>query len=124
MVESNRIDLCFRLAETRDTEHGNRGDRPVRILEASNRLAVVVVARWVYVYAVDTLSLSGVSMTSEIAIGSSAPLGATVKPDGVNFSVYSKSASQLELLLFDNQDDINPARVIALDAQKNRTYHY
>jgi isoamylase len=63
-------------------------------------------------------------MSSEIAIGSSAPLGATVKPEGVNFSVYSKSASQLELLLFDNQDDINPARVIALDAQKNRTYHY
>ena len=48
-------------------------------------------------------------MRSEIAIGSSAPLGATVQPDGVNFSVYSKSASLVELLLFDNQDDIKPA---------------
>src|SRR5262249_1215584 len=64
------------------------------------------------------------SMSSEIATGSSAPLGATVQPDGVNFSVYSKNASLLELLLFDSEDDIKPARVIALEAQKNRTYHY
>ena len=63
-------------------------------------------------------------MRSEIAIGSSAPLGATVQPDGVNFSVYSKSASLVELLLFDNQDDIKPAQVIVLDAEKHRTYHY
>ena len=63
-------------------------------------------------------------MSSNIAIGSSAPLGATVQPSGVNFSVYSKSASLVELLLFDGEDDIKPARVIALDAQKNRTYHY
>jgi len=72
--------------------------------------------------AVDTQSPdSGVSMSSNIAIGSSAPLGATVQPSGVNFSVYSKSASLVELLLFDSEDDIKPARVIALDAQKNRT---
>ena len=64
------------------------------------------------------------SMSSEIATGSSAPLGATVQPDGVNFSVYSKNASLLELLLFDSEDDIKPARVIALEARKNRTYHY
>jgi len=63
-------------------------------------------------------------MSSEVAIGSSAPLGATVQPEGVNFSVYSKNASLLELLLFDNKDDIKPARVITLEAQKNRTYHY
>jgi glycogen operon protein len=63
-------------------------------------------------------------MNCKIAIGSSAPLGATVQPDGVNFSVYSKSASLVELLLFDNQDDIKPARVIVLDAQTNHTYHY
>jgi len=63
-------------------------------------------------------------MNSKIAVGSSAPLGATVGPGGVNFCVYSKSASSLELLLFDSEDDIKPVRAIALDAQKNRTYHY
>jgi isoamylase len=63
-------------------------------------------------------------MNSSIAVGSSAPLGATVQPGGVNFSVYSKSASSLELLLFDSEEDIKSVRVIALDPQKNRTYHY
>src|SRR5262245_55310180 len=63
-------------------------------------------------------------MISDIATGSSAPLGATAQPGGVNFSVYSKSASSVELLLFDNENNLKPARVVRLDAQKNRTYHY
>jgi glycogen operon protein len=63
-------------------------------------------------------------MNSDLAPGSSAPLGSAVQPAGVNFSVYSKSASSVELLLFDSEDDLKPARVIALDALKNRTYHY
>ena len=63
-------------------------------------------------------------MNSNVTPGSSAPLGATVQPGGVNFSVYSKSASSVELLLFDGEDDLTPARVIRLDAEKNRTYHY
>ena len=33
--------------------------------------------------------------------GSSAPLGATVGPEGVNFSLYSRDATGVELLLFD-----------------------
>ena len=33
------------------------------------------------------------------------PLGATVKAGGVNFSVYSKSCTAMELLLFDGVDD-------------------
>ena len=35
-------------------------------------------------------------------VGSSAPLGAAVRPDGVNFSVFSKHATAIELLLFDD----------------------
>jgi pullulanase/glycogen debranching enzyme len=35
------------------------------------------------------------------ATGQSSPLGATVYPDGINFSVFSRSASRIELLLFD-----------------------
>ena len=56
--------------------------------------------------------------------GSSAPLGATIQPGGVNFSLYSKNASGVELLLFDREDDVRPARVILLDSSIHRTYHY
>jgi len=47
--------------------------------------------------------------------GRSSPLGATVVPDGVNFSVYSRSASGLELVLFDREDDVRPGRIITID---------
>ena len=56
--------------------------------------------------------------------GSSSPLGATLLPGGVNFSIYSRSASGVELLLFDREDDGQPSRVISLDPVRNRTYHY
>ncbi|NIV35716.1 MAG: hypothetical protein GWN58_41560, partial [Anaerolineae bacterium] len=36
-----------------------------------------------------------------IGPGKSFPLGATVSPEGVNFSVYSKNGAAAELLLFD-----------------------
>src|SRR5262249_8696628 len=56
--------------------------------------------------------------------GSSAPLGASVDPSGGNFSLYSHKASHVELLLFDRVDDSIPPRVITLDPEKHRTYHY
>jgi glycogen operon protein len=42
----------------------------------------------------------------------------------VNFSVFSKNATLMELLLFDNADSILPVRVIRLDPRNHRTYHY
>jgi pullulanase/glycogen debranching enzyme len=56
--------------------------------------------------------------------GRSSPLGATVVPSGVNFSVFSWNASGVELLFFDREDDAQPARVITIDPVANRTYHY
>ena len=56
--------------------------------------------------------------------GWSYPLGATIFPDGVNFSVFSRGASAVELLLFDREDHGRPARVIPIDPAANRTYHY
>ena len=61
---------------------------------------------------------------ASIKAGSGAPLGATVHADGVNFSVFSKNATQIELLLFDDGNAARPARVIALDPEQHRTYHY
>lgn len=63
-------------------------------------------------------------MTGNIDSGSSFPLGATVVGDGVNFSLYSKSATGVELLMFDTVDAAKPSRVIPLDRQRHRTYHY
>src|SRR5678815_2371908 len=56
--------------------------------------------------------------------GSSAPLGATVTTDGVNFSVFSKSATAVELLLFDDVLAISPSHVVHLEPGRHRTYHY
>ena len=66
--------------------------------------------------------------TSELAQenkeGRSSPLGATLSREGANFSVYSKHATGMDLLLFDNVHDARPARVIRIDPSTNRTYHY
>ncbi|CEF49090.1 unnamed protein product [uncultured bacterium] len=56
--------------------------------------------------------------------GHSWPLGATVVDGGINFSVFSRSATGVELLLFDREDDARPARLMRLDPAANRTYHY
>ncbi len=56
--------------------------------------------------------------------GQSSPLGASVRPDGVNFSVWSRNALGIDLLLFDREDDARPSRVIPIDPVANRTYHY
>ena len=56
--------------------------------------------------------------------GQSFPIGPTLYPDGVNFSLFAKNATLVELLLFDHMDDLHPSKVITLSPQKNRTYHY
>ncbi|MXP22304.1 glycogen debranching protein GlgX [Gordonia sp. HNM0687] len=56
--------------------------------------------------------------------GFSAPLGATVRDDGVNFSVFAKDATELDILLFDDEQSTAPTRVIRLDPYRHRTYHY
>ena len=40
---------------------------------------------------------------------------------GVNFSIYSRNAPGMELILFDRDDDPQPSRVIPIDAATNRT---
>src|SRR5262249_25762142 len=47
-----------------------------------------------------------------------------VSAEGTNFSVYSKHAAEIDLLLFDCVDDARPARVISINPATNRTYHY
>jgi len=58
------------------------------------------------------------------AVGSPSPIGATVTTDGVNFCLFSRTATGVELLLFDHVDDAKASRVIPFDPVANRTYHY
>ncbi|MCP9775038.1 glycogen debranching protein GlgX [Cyanobium sp. WAJ14-Wanaka] len=59
-----------------------------------------------------------------LAPGSSSPLGATPLSGGVNFSIYSKDATAVELCLFDSPDAVEPSQVYRLEGEQYRTFHY
>ena len=56
--------------------------------------------------------------------GKSYPLGAQPTNVGVNFSLYSRNAEAVELLLFERAGDEHPRAVIELHPTRNRTFHY
>ena len=57
-----------------------------------------------------------------ISAGHHFPRGSTVFPDGVNFSILSRGATRVELLLYQSHDSPDPFQVILLDPKKNRTF--
>ena len=63
-------------------------------------------------------------MKQELQAGRSVPLGATLRDGGANFRLFSRLASRVELLFFDQADDARPSRSIELDPRLHRTYHY
>jgi len=63
-------------------------------------------------------------VSDEVEESSSSPLGATPSAAGVNFSVFSRHATGVQLLLFDRVDDAKAARVVRLDPSIDRTYYY
>ena len=63
-------------------------------------------------------------MGLEVLPGLSFPLGATVQAGGVNFCIYSKYATAIELLLFDQATAPQPVRVISLTPKLHKTHHY
>ena len=64
------------------------------------------------------------AFTSTPGPGRPAPLGATMVPGGVNFSVFAKDATALTLLLFDSPAAPRPSATIPLDPEGNRTSYY
>jgi glycogen operon protein len=56
--------------------------------------------------------------------GKSFPLGATVSEEGTNFCIFSKNASYLELVLFDDQEGNFPVHSFRLNPQENKTFYY
>jgi hypothetical protein len=71
-----------------------------------------------------TAAASCGDVATPVTVGRQSPLGATVTENGVNFSLYSRAAGDVELLLFDRENDEVPSRVIPLDRASHRTYHY
>lgn len=63
-------------------------------------------------------------MTIITGPGKSHPLGATILKDGVNFCVYSRIATGIELLLFEDIDAPAPRQTINLHPFRNRTFHF
>jgi glycogen operon protein len=56
--------------------------------------------------------------------GQCAPLGAAFTAEGVNFSLFSRYATGVDLLFFDYEDAVKPSRVVGIDPAAERTYHY
>jgi glycogen operon protein len=56
--------------------------------------------------------------------GDMSHLGAKVTTSGVNFCVYSKYATAVELLFFEQEDSSQPSHSFCLDPRRHRTYHY
>ncbi|HYL17820.1 MAG TPA: glycogen debranching enzyme, partial [Burkholderiales bacterium] len=56
--------------------------------------------------------------------GSRFPIGATALPDGVNFCIFSRHATRVELLLYAEPDSPEPFQVIALTPEENRSFFF
>ncbi|MGB8385640.1 MAG: hypothetical protein WCG47_31110, partial [Dermatophilaceae bacterium] len=63
-------------------------------------------------------------MTAGVRPGLTHPLGASVSGEGVNFSIWARTATGMDLLLFDHVDDPQPSRVLRLDPPGYRTFSY
>ncbi|MGB5715971.1 MAG: glycogen debranching protein GlgX [Gammaproteobacteria bacterium] len=63
-------------------------------------------------------------MSYRISSGNRYPAGATPVADGVNFSIYSRHATHVELLLFADADSREPFQVIPLEARLHRVFFF
>ncbi len=50
--------------------------------------------------------------------------GAVFTDDGVNFCVFSRHATRVELLLFEREDSLTPFQIISLDPATHRTFFF
>jgi len=64
------------------------------------------------------------NLKHETKKGKPLPPGATVYDNGVNFAIFSKNASSIELLLFNNYDDVEPYFTIVFDKTINKTQNF
>ena len=60
----------------------------------------------------------------DIEDGAPHPPGTTVTADGVNFSLFSQMATEVDLLLFDRIDATEPVQTVRFDPYRNKTFHF
>ena len=60
---------------------------------------------------------------NDIKVGNPLPLGSSVTSRGVNFSLVATNAEYIEILLFDNEDAVDPKKIFKLD-HKHKTGPY
>jgi isoamylase len=65
--------------------------------------------------------LSSVKSPFECSPGSPLPQGVHLANDGVNFALFSRHATRVWLLLFDNVDAVHPCQTIELDPKHHKT---
>ncbi len=59
-----------------------------------------------------------------VSIGHRNPPGATAGEDGTNFSIFSRHATAVQLLLYEKPDSISPFQIIDLDPVANRNFFF
>ena len=52
------------------------------------------------------------------------PLGSSLTPKGVNFSLVATNAEYVEILLFEKEDSVTPKAILRLDQNNNNTGPY
>ncbi len=56
--------------------------------------------------------------------GTRFPAGATPQPEGVNFCVFGRHATRVELLLYADADSAEPFQIVPLSADQHRSYFF
>lgn len=56
--------------------------------------------------------------------GSRFPAGVSKTEDGVNFCIFSRNATKVELLLYEDVDSPHPFQVIELDPSRNHSFYF
>lgn len=64
------------------------------------------------------------SKHKNIGNGQAFPIGASIQRNGVNFSIFSKNSTAIELLLFEGPEDDKPNETLVLDKKQHRTGFY
>ena len=62
--------------------------------------------------------------TFKTAPGCAHPPGITISRAGVNFSLFSESATEVALLLFDAPGAVEPMQIVRFDPFTNKTFHF
>jgi len=59
----------------------------------------------------------------KISPGTAYPIGTRLKRGGVNFSIFSRHATEVELFLYDSSTSLEPFQVIPLTAKVHKTFY-